>query len=1463
MPNVGYATLQVIPSVRGIADDLRRQLIGPAGDAGDAAGDAAGGGFRDSFAGTLAGIGVAEIAGALGSQFADAFGQAMEQANVQSLLKAQLGATSKDAARYGQVAGELYAKGIVDDVQAGAEAVRATLSGGLVPPDATNKQLKSIAAQMSDVATTFGTDMSMQSQAVAALLKNGLAPTAEEALDVITVGFQKLGPNAEDLLETFQEYPVQLRKLGLDSKTALGLFRQGLQGGARDTDIIADAFKELSIRSIDMSQSSQDAYKLLGLDAEKMSLQMAKGGEYASSGLQLILDRLRAIKDPVKQNAAAVGLFGTQAEDLGSALFKLDPSTAVKGFGDVSGAAAQLGKDLHSGPAHEIEVFRRGLKQTFVDLIGGQILPVLATAGRFMNSNVLPPLSAIGTVLFVLLMPALRGVWTAGTGVVNWLRAMGTWLIPVGILLVGFTASILAQQIAVAATTAVFAIYRGAILAWTAVQRGATIAQFAFNAAMAANPVGLIITAVIALGAALVVAYQRSETFRNIVQGAWAGIQVAAMAVWNGALKPMISGLVTGWQYVAAGAMWLWTTVLQPVFSFMSTAARIVATIYGVIFLTAFKVWWAGVQMYFGLVMTGVRAVGGAFSWLWASIVSPVIGWIVGGFKLWWAGAQMYFGLVTGGLRTVGGWAVWLWRSAFSPAIGWIVAGGRTLWAGVSVVLGWLNSGLKTTGGWATWLYRTAVKPAFEGVAAIASWLWSKGLKPALDNGKKGVAAFGDAFDAARAAIKVAWDKVEGIARAPIAFVVNTVYSKGIVPTWNTVAKAFGAPTLDAKHFAIGGPVFGAGTETSDDVPAWLSKNEHVWTAKEVRGAGGHGSVMALRKWAAAGGNGRLPGFAEGGGLFGWVKSAASKGVDLAKSGVSWLKDGLKASALAGLNKIVKPLIERISGSESLYRTMISGIPKKMLSAIFDFSGKADSKLAAAGIGGKGFKSALSFARAQAGKPYIWGGVGPTGYDCSGFMSALENIIRGVKSPYSRRWATGAFSGATAPAGWVRGAASPFRVGITNAGVGHTAGTLNGVNVESRGGDGVVVGARARGYNDRLFTDWYGLKGYSKGTRGATAGWAWVGELGPELVRFGGGEQVLNHRDSLRVAGSLGALPGYAKGTPKARKELPADLTAVFKALTGSAADIKKAFAELVKDLKAVGGAGKALAASTTKLSTKLQSLANQRDAVKSRIAEARTAAADQKKTAADYLGLSNLTGATSINDLIAGMKNRQNTLTSFRSAIRGAENKGLSKDLLTQLIALGPESDLARMVAGASKAQIKQLNDLAKSGAALSTSYGNSMADAMFDAGAMAGRGFLAGLMGQQAQLQRQMNIMASGMVGTIKKRLKIKSPSRVTAWVGEMTGAGVGVGLDRTATDVAAAAARVADAAVPEVPAVSPASYEASTGQGSGLTAGRRVYLVLEDGRELGAYVDDRADARVGAGFTAVRRRISSGSK
>jgi SLT domain-containing protein len=1496
MPSVGYATLQVIPSVRGIANDLRRQLIGPAGDAGDSAGEAAGGGFRDAFTGALAAIGVTEIAGKIGEQFTDAFEQAMEQSNVTGMLKAQLGASGKDAGRYGKIAGQLFAKGITEDIDSAAEAVRATVQGGLVPKNAT-KGLKVISAEMSDFATTFGTDLSLQSQAVSAQLKNGLAPNAEAALDLMTTGFQKLGPNAEDLLETFQEYPVQLKKLGLDSKTALGLFSQGLKGGARDTDIVADALKEFSIRSIDMSAGSQAAYKAIGLDAGKMSSQIAKGGKGATAGLQTVLDKLRSIKDPVKREAAAVGLFGTQAEELGTSLFKLDPSKAVKAIGDTGGAAKQLGKDLHSGPAYELTVFQRSLKQSLVNVLGGQVLPLLARGGKIANTVLLPPLKKLATTAASLLVPSLKALWTAGTAVVDWVKEWGIWLTPLAILIGGVTLALSAQAIITSTVIGVMGIYSLASRGIALVTEGWAAAQALLNSVMALNPFVLVAIAVVALGAALVIAYKRSATFRAIVQAAWKGIQTAALYAWNNILKPMFAGLMVGLKAIGGVFVWLWSAVIKPVVGFIIavfklwwTAVKIYLTVMGVIFyalgavfvwlwksvispvigwiIGGFKLWWAAVQIYFGLVMSAFRGVAAVAVWFWSTVISPVIGWIVAGFQVLWAGVKTVFGWLVGGIKVVAGWGTWLWTAAISPVVGWIVAGFKLLWTGVKAVFGWFVGGIKTTAGWVKWLWTAAVTPALNGIKSVISTVYNVGIKPVFNALKTAVGQVGKAFSTAKDAIKLAWDKVKAIAKAPISFIVNTVYNKGIVGVWNKVASAFGAPKLSTFKFARGGPVFGAGTETSDDVPAWLSRNEHVWTAKEVKGAGGHGAVMAMRQWAAAGGRGARPGFKDGGGLFGWIGGAGSKVAgwgssawDKIKDGASWLKDTIAGSARAGVNAVVKPLLRSIPGLGSGIGDMIAKIPTHMIDSLFGYADKADKKGASDSFGG---------------------GKIPSGQHAAIIRRALS--AAGVPPPGTlAQWLSGLNTLITRESGWNASAVNRTDINAKNGtpsqGLAQTIpGTFNAYvpsSLKSRGIlDPVANVAAAIRYIVARYGNITGVqqanaskspKGYAAGGRPRAGETFWVGENGPELMRLGsGGATVWDSATSMAMASGLGALRGFAKGTSNAkaqaaaRKQVPGDLTAVHKVLTASASDIKKAFDELTKDLKAAGGASKALAASSTKASAKLVALAKQRDSVDSRLQAAKSAAADQKKSAADFFGLSQVGEVSTFSDLLGGLKSRQAQAKAFQQQITGLSKKGLNQDLISQLVSAGPGSNLIGLVSGASKSQLAQLNALAKSGAKLSASYGNAMADAMFDAGTNASKGFLLGLKSQEKELQAQMDKLGGALVKGIEKKLGIHSPAKALVPVGTNTARGVVVGLDKTASEVAAAAARTADAMVPDVPAVSPASYSAAASSAQGLPAGTALRLVVEDGREFRAYIDGRADGRVDAGFKQLRQTV-----
>jgi phage-related protein len=94
------------------------------------------------------------------------------------------------------------------------------------------------------------------------------------------------------------------------------------------------------------------------------------------------------------------------------------------------------------------------------------------------------------------------------------------------------------QQKAVAAATKV----------WTA-------GQWLLNAALTANPIGLVVLAIVALIAIIVLAWKRSDTFRAIVTGAFNGVRAAAVAVgkfFSGTLWP---GIKWVWDKISGGAV--------------------------------------------------------------------------------------------------------------------------------------------------------------------------------------------------------------------------------------------------------------------------------------------------------------------------------------------------------------------------------------------------------------------------------------------------------------------------------------------------------------------------------------------------------------------------------------------------------------------------------------------------------------------------------------------------------------------------------------------------------------------------------------------------------------------------------------------------------------------------------------------------------------------------------------------
>jgi hypothetical protein len=411
---IATAYVSLTPSFRGGAKAIADEFDGPAEDAGKQSGERFGDGFGSALKGAL-GVAVLAVGGSI---LASAFDLAIQQADLPGIMRNQFGLTEAAAAESAEVAGDVYAAGW------GASLGEVGTAVGQV-----NQQLQAL-GQTGDVdeltvsaqalADTFDEEVGGVISAAGQLVKTGLVPDMQAGFDVMAAGFQAGLDPADDFLDTITEYSVQFQTLGLDATTAFGLIDQGLQAGARSSDLVADAIKEFAIRAIDGSETTKAGFDAIGLSSEEMAAKIAAGGPEASTALDTVLDRLRAMEDPVARDAAAVALFGTQAEDLNESLYALDPSEASSRLGDVAGAATDVADAAGGGTQAKITALGRAFQDSLAN--------ALVTIAPMLNGllTIISPIAPILGPLTIAVLAIAAAQWVWNTAL---LASPITWII--------------------------------------------------------------------------------------------------------------------------------------------------------------------------------------------------------------------------------------------------------------------------------------------------------------------------------------------------------------------------------------------------------------------------------------------------------------------------------------------------------------------------------------------------------------------------------------------------------------------------------------------------------------------------------------------------------------------------------------------------------------------------------------------------------------------------------------------------------------------------------------------------------------------------------------------------------------------------------------------------------------------------------------------------------------------------
>lgn len=346
---------------------------------------------------------------------------------------------------------------------------------------------------------TFGYEVT-ESMRTAEMMEKQFGVSGAQAFDLIVQGAQAGLDKNGDLLDTINEYSVQFKKLGFDSTDMFNMLINGAQSGTFSVDKLGDTIKEFSIRSIDGSKTTQEGFKAIGLDANKMAIAFGQGGETAKQAFQQTIDAISRMDDPINRNIAGVNLFGTMWEDLGyegvMALANLNGSVELTTqnledlnnvkYDDATSALASLGRTINMGLSgvvgsvvnvvtRHMNDFTAGLQGDASQIQGifGGIGLVAGIIGRAISDN----WSIIEPIMWGVI--AVLSVYAGYLALTN-----GIELISKGIKI----ASCVAAYAHAAAT--------GIEVTATA---AATAAQYGFNTALLACPITWIIIAIIAL----------------------------------------------------------------------------------------------------------------------------------------------------------------------------------------------------------------------------------------------------------------------------------------------------------------------------------------------------------------------------------------------------------------------------------------------------------------------------------------------------------------------------------------------------------------------------------------------------------------------------------------------------------------------------------------------------------------------------------------------------------------------------------------------------------------------------------------------------------------------------------------------------------------------------------------------------------------------------------------------------
>jgi len=458
------------------------------------------------------GVGVA--AGALASGAIAGLGLAVGQSILEmddafAKLQAQTGATGDDLSNLENAAKDAFSRGYGESLSEVSDAV-ARVKQNMHELD--GSEISDVTAKALLLAKTTDSDINEVTRGAQNLMDT-FGISADKAFDLFSKGAQSGLNMSNDMFDQMSEFSAVANRAGYTAEELFGVMAKGAENSVYNLDRINNSILNFADLTTDGNKATSDSFSLLSKSTQDAWKDMKSGEITAKELSSKVINELKSMEDQTKANEIGISMWGSAwIDNTPEVMYAMFESTeALKDFEGATDSAAQA---VEGSFGNRVKSAFRDLTVSIASLAdsktGKEVLDSIASAAE----NLVPKIVAV----------AEKALEFANLIKDNW--------VPIRETIIGITTAVVAFKVGMMAMSIVSTI-TGFIKAFRTAMVAGTVAQWAMNTAMSANPIGLVIGLVAGLVAGIVLLYRNSETFRGIWDSVWSAVKKAAESSIN------------------------------------------------------------------------------------------------------------------------------------------------------------------------------------------------------------------------------------------------------------------------------------------------------------------------------------------------------------------------------------------------------------------------------------------------------------------------------------------------------------------------------------------------------------------------------------------------------------------------------------------------------------------------------------------------------------------------------------------------------------------------------------------------------------------------------------------------------------------------------------------------------------------------------------------------------------------